>query len=58
LLYEKATPLGVRSLKAVAQHIQRHHHEFNYRGLWSREEDEQLKRESVKTHASNMSRTF
>ena len=39
----KATPLGVRSLKAVAQHIQRHHHEFNYRGLWSQEEDEQLK---------------
>ncbi|RIA91307.1 hypothetical protein C1645_692779, partial [Glomus cerebriforme] len=41
---EIATPLGVRSLKAVAQHIQRHHHEFNYRGFWSKEEDEQLKR--------------
>ncbi|CAB4419182.1 unnamed protein product [Rhizophagus irregularis] len=41
---EIAAPLRVRSLKAVAQHIQRHHHEFNYRGLWSQEEDEQLKR--------------
>ncbi|GES96052.1 hypothetical protein RCL_jg394.t1 [Rhizophagus clarus] len=40
---EIAAPLRVRSLKAVAQHIQRHHHEFNYRGSWSQEDDEQLK---------------
>ncbi|CAG8720729.1 9838_t:CDS:2, partial [Funneliformis mosseae] len=40
---EIATPLGFRSLKSVAHHIQRNFHEFNHNGSWSKEEDEQLK---------------